>query len=175
MQNITTKPCVIGIDPGLANTGYGIISYSQNRFSCIEYGAIVTPPDMTQGERLLHIFDEVSALLKRFKPAEAGIENVYFGKNVTSAITVSQARGVVLLALAQHMVRVSEYAPNAIKKAVTGIALAEKRQVQEAVKIILGLPKIPKPDHAADALAAAITKINLGDVGIILMDSAFSC
>ena len=92
MQNIITKPCVIGIDPGLANTGYGIISYSQNRFSCIEYGAIVTPPDMTQGERLLHIFDEVSALLKRFKPAEAGIENVYFGKNVTSAITVSQAR-----------------------------------------------------------------------------------
>lgn len=166
MQNNTIKPCVIGIDPGLANTGYGVIRYSQNRFNCLEYGAITTSSDMTQGERLLRIFDEVSAILQKFKPAEAGIENVYFGKNVTSAITVSEARGVVLLALAQHRVRVSEYAPNAIKKAVTGLAMAEKRQVQEAVKIILGLSKIPKPDHAADALAAAITKINLGDVAI---------
>lgn len=163
MENKIKKNCVIGIDPGLANTGYGVITYTQNRFSCIEYGAITTQPNISQENRLLIIFNSITELLNKFMPNEAGIENVYFGKNVTSAISVSEARGVVLLALAQHNIRVSEYAPNAIKKAVTGIATAEKQQVQEAVKIILGLNKIPKPDHAADALAAAITKINLGD------------
>ncbi len=159
------KPCVIGIDPGLANTGYGIIRFAQSKFTCIEYGTITTPSGIPQGDRLLIIFNTISALIKKYKPAEAGIETVYFAKNVTSAITVSEARGVVLLALTQGNVRISEYAPNAIKKAVTGVAQAEKIQVQEAVKIILGLAAIPKPDHAADALAAAITKINLGDVG----------
>lgn len=157
-------PCVIGIDPGLANTGYGIIEFSQNKFKCIEYGSITTASDKPQGERLLIIFNKISELVKKYKPAEAGIETVYFAKNVTSAITVSEAKGVVLLALAQNGISVSEYAPNAIKKAVTGIAQAEKAQVQNAVKIILGLATVPKPDHAADALAAAITKINLGDV-----------
>ncbi|MGI0517712.1 crossover junction endodeoxyribonuclease RuvC [Treponema denticola] len=159
------RPCVIGIDPGLANTGYGIISFSNNRFECIEYGSISTEPHLLQGMRLLKIFDRVSALIEKYRPKEAGIETLYFAKNATSAMSVSEARGVVLLALAQGGVRVGEYAPNSIKKAVTGIAQAEKRQVQEAVKLILGLKEIPRPDHAADALAAAITKINLGDVG----------
>ena len=154
------RPCVIGIDPGLANTGYGIISFSNNRFECIEYGSISTEPHL-----LLKIFDRVSELIEKYRPKEAGIETLYFAKNATSAMSVSEARGVVLLALAQGGVRVGEYAPNSIKKAVTGIAQAEKRQVQEAVKLILGLKEIPRPDHAADALAAAITKINLGDVG----------
>ncbi len=160
-----TLPCVIGIDPGLRNTGFGIISFSKNRFSCFEYGTIVTPQELTQGERLLIIFDTVSALIKKYKPSEAGIETLYFAKNVSSAMGVSEARGVILLSLAQGGVRVSEYAPNTIKKAVTGIATAEKKQVQTAVKLILGLRTLPETDHAADALAAAITKINLGDVG----------
>ena len=115
---------------------------------------------MTQGERLLIIFDKISALIKKYKPCEAGIETLYFAKNVSSAMGVSEARGVVLLSLAQMGVRVFEHAPNTIKKAVTGIATAEKRQVQEAVKLLLGLHKIPETDHAA-----AITKINLGGAG----------
>ena len=160
-----TVPCVMGIDPGLRNTGFGIISFSKNRFSCFEYGTIFTPQGLTQGERLLIIFDKISALIKKYKPCEAGIETLYFAKNVSSAMGVSEARGVVLLSLAQMGVRVFEYAPNTIKKTVTGIATAEKRQVQEAVKLLLGLHKIPETDHAADALAAAITKINLGDAG----------
>lgn len=159
------NPCVIGIDPGLRNTGYGIISFSKNKFLCFEFGTIKTNPELSQGERLLIIFDKITSIVKKYNPSEAGIETLYFAKNVTSAMGVSEARGVVLLALAQNGVRVSEYAPNTIKKAVTGIATAEKQQVQEAVKLILGLNKIPETDHAADALAAAITKINIGDIG----------
>ncbi len=157
-------PCVIGIDPGLANTGYGIITFSKNKFQCLEYGCIKTNSDLTQGARLSIIFDRLSEIIEKYQPKEAGIETLYFAKNVSSAMSVSEARGIVMLALHRGGVRISEYAPNSIKKAVTGIAKAEKKQVQECVKLLLGLDKIPKPDHAADALAAAITKINLGDV-----------
>lgn len=165
-KNNAFPPCVIGIDPGLRNTGYGIISFSKNRFTCLEYGTVVTKKELETGHRLLVIFKKISALIKTYKPCEAGIETLYFSKNVTSALAVSQARGVVMLALAQGGVRICEYAPNTIKKAVTGIASAEKKQVQEAVKLLLGLSGVPETDHAADALAAAITKINLGDMGV---------
>lgn len=151
---------VIGIDPGLASTGYGFISVVGSRFRCIEYGVIHTPAEEVQGKRLLMIFDRLTALIGRYRPAAAGIETLYFAKNVSSALSVSEARGVSLLALAQAGVPVSQYAPNAIKKAVTGIAQAEKMQVQLTVQLLLGLKEIPKPDHAADALAAALTYIN---------------
>lgn len=165
MENgITNKNVVIGIDPGISNTGYGLVSFSANKFKHITHGTITTDNKKTQGERLLQIFNGISELIDIYKPSEAGIETLYFAKNVTSALNVSEARGVIFLALANSGVCVSEYAPNTIKKAVTGIALAEKKQVQEAVKLLLGLKEIPKPDHAADALAAAITKINLNGI-----------
>ena len=154
---------IIGIDPGLANTGYGVLSFSGNRFKMLSYGAITTEANSLHGYRLLHIYNELTSLLKEYRPTEAGIETLYFAKNVTSALSVSEARGVVILALfSEHVVDVGEYTPNTIKKAVTGIAQATKDQVQEATRILLGLEKKPKPNHAADALAAAIAKANIG-------------
>jgi crossover junction endodeoxyribonuclease ruvC len=154
---------IIGIDPGLANTGYGILSFSGNRFKMLSCGVITTEASSLHGYRLLHIYNELTSLLKEYRPTEAGIETLYFAKNVTSALSVSEARGVVILALfSEHVVDVGEYTPNTIKKAVTGIAQATKDQVQEATRILLGLEKKPKPNHAADALAAAIAKANIG-------------
>ena len=157
----------MGIDPGLANTGYGIISFSSNRFKMLSYGAITTEAKELHGYRLLHIYDEVVSLIKEYRPTEAGIETLYFAKNVTSALSVSEARGVVMLALfSEHVVNVGEYTPNTIKKAVTGIAQATKEQVQEATRLLLGLSKKPTPNHAADALAAAIAKANIGEINV---------
>ena len=149
---------IMGLDPGLAHTGYGIIAVSGSRMRCIDYGVIQTEAGQVQGNRLLIVFDRLTELIRQ--PAAAGIETLYFAKNVTSALSVSEARGVTLLALAQSGIPVFQYAPNAIKKAVTGIAQAEKQQVQLTVQLLLGLKAIPKPDHAADALAAAITYVN---------------
>ena len=155
---------IMGVDPGLASTGYGFIYLTGNRMRCVEYGVIRTDPVQTQGARLFTIFTKLTAVISAHKPAAAGIETLRFAKNVTSALDVSEARGVTLLAFEQAGVHVSQYAPNAIKKAVTGIATADKKQVQLAVKLLLGLQKLPQPDHAADALAAAITYINIRQV-----------
>ena len=157
----------MGIDPGLANTGYGIISFSSNRFKMLSYGAITTEAKELHGYRLFHSYDEIVSLIKEYRPTEAGIETLYFAKNVTSALSVSEARGVVMLALfSEHVVNVGEYTPNTIKKAVTGIAQATKEQVQEATRLLLGLSKKPTPNHAADALAAAIAKANIGEINV---------
>lgn len=150
----------MGIDPGLASTGYGFIIVSGNRMRCLDYGVIQTDSKQIQGERLLIIFDRLTDLIRRHHPCAAGIETLYFAKNVSSALSVSEARGVSLLALAQAGIQVFQYAPNAIKKAVTGIAQAEKMQVQMTVQLLLGLAELPKPDHAADALAAAVTYVH---------------
>ena len=111
-------------------------------------------------ERLFSIFDSVRSILEKFKPSEAAVEILYFGKNVSSAIPVAEARGVVFAALAERGLRIWEFRPNEIKLGVTGVSKADKKQVQEMVKIIFGLPDIPKPDHAADALGAAICAAN---------------
>ncbi|PIE98725.1 MAG: crossover junction endodeoxyribonuclease RuvC [Treponema sp.] len=155
---------VLGIDPGLAATGFGVVGVSKNRFVHIDHGAIVTSADLSQQDRLVVIYDELSKIVKKYKPSDAGVESLYFAKNVTSALGVSEARGVSLLLLAKNGVATIEYSPNTIKKSVTGIAKADKKQVQHCVKILLGLPDLPKPNHAADALAAAITRVNIGDV-----------
>lgn len=151
---------IMGIDPGLASTGYGIITVTGSRMRCAGYGVITTEAGEVQGSRLLIIFDRISELIRTHRPDAAGIEALYFAKNVTSALSVSEARGVTLLAFAQAGIPVFQYAPNAIKKAVTGIAKAEKQQVQLTVQLLLGLKTLPQPDHAADALAAAVTYVN---------------
>ena len=151
---------VIGIDPGLASTGYGIVASDSQRLVCIDYGVIETSSKDAHQNRLLTIFTEVNKILEHFSPYAAGMETLYFAKNVTSAMCVSEARGVVTLALALHNIPLGEYTPHGIKQAVVGIARADKRQVQESVRLLLGLGEIPKPDHAADALAAAITRIH---------------
>ena len=151
---------VLGIDPGLANTGFGIVDFCDGRYRMVSYGCISTDNSQKHGERLLTIYNKLCAVIDEFKPDEAAMETLYFAKNVTSAMGVSEARGVVSLCLAQHCIFPGEYTPNQIKKAVTGNTTADKELVQNYVKLLLGLKEIPRPDHAADALAGAITHIH---------------
>jgi len=151
---------ILGIDPGLASTGFGIIDYQNNRYRMISYGCIETKSTEPHGQRLLAIYSRLLAVIDEFKPTEAGMETLYFAKNVSSAMGVAEARGVVTLCLAQNCIPLGEYTPNQIKQAVSGATKADKKLVQSSVKFLLGLSIIPKPDHAADALAAAITHIH---------------
>ena len=150
---------IIGIDPGLAHTGFGVIDANGGNIRLVSYGVIETPSDEAHGTRLLAIYTRLSAVLEEFKPEEAGMEELYFARNVTSALAVAEAKGVVTLCLAQNVIPLSMYKPNQIKNAVTGTAKADKELVQRYVKILLNLETEPKPDHAADALAAAITHV----------------
>lgn len=151
---------VLGIDPGLANTGFGIVDFCNGRYKLVSYGCISTNSNEPHGQRLLKIYNNLSAVINEFRPTEAGMETLYFAKNVSSAMGVAEARGVVTLLLSQNCIRLGEYTPNQIKKAVTGNTTADKALVQSYVKLLLGLETVPKPDHAADALAGAITHIN---------------
>ena len=151
---------VLGIDPGLANTGFGVVDFCDGRYRMVSYGCITTKADQAHGERLLTIYSRLCAVIDEFQPDEAGMETLYFARNVTSALSVAEARGVVTLCLAQHNIKLGEYQPNQIKQAVTGTAAADKELVERYVKILLGLKTEPKPDHAADALAGAITHLH---------------
>ncbi len=151
---------VLGIDPGLANTGFGVVDFCDGRYRMVSYGCITTKADQPHGERLLTIYSRLCAVIDEFQPDEAGMETLYFARNVTSALSVAEARGVVTLCLAQHNIKLGEYQPNQIKQAVTGTASADKELVERYVKILLGLKTEPKPDHAADALAGAITHLH---------------
>ena len=155
---------IIGIDPGLASTGWGIVDCSKSKIRYIDHGNIETKAGRSQAERLFFIMESLRSIVDTFKPGEAAVETLYFGKNVSSAIPVAEARGVIFAALAERGLPIQEFRPNAIKQGVTGISGADKKQVQEMVKIILGLSEIPKPDHAADALGAAICAANLNNI-----------
>lgn len=147
---------ILGIDPGLAHTGWGIIRQDGPRLTCLAYGCVETSASSLLSDRLKKIFDQIGAVIDRFKPSCVGIETVWFGQNTTAAILTGQARGAALVACASSNLTVGEYTPNEIKLAVVGEGRAEKDQVQYMVKQVLCLPKKPEPDHAADALAAAI-------------------
>ena len=146
----------MGIDPGVASTGFGIVRAAGASLSAIDGGVIEAPPEEPMEDRLNRIHRELETLLSWHEPAAVALEDVYFGKNVRSAIGVGQARGVVLLAAAQHKVPCFDYTPQAVKLAVCGTGAAAKRQVQRMVGTLLGLPRPPESDHAADALAVAI-------------------
>lgn len=152
---------VIGIDPGTATTGYGIIEEDPaGNITVVSYGTILTKSTDTTEARLRSIYEEISKIILLHKPDCGSVEKLFFQKNVTNAIAVGQARGVLLLALANAGISVSEYTPNEVKQTVTGYGAAEKRQVQQMVKTLLGLNEIPKPDDAADALAVAICHLH---------------
>ncbi len=151
---------ILGIDPGLASTGWGLIQSDGVRYSYISHGVIETEAFLPHGQRLLSIYNAVQAIIDEYRPDEAGMETLYFVKNITSGIAVAEARGVVTLVLCQNCIKLGEYTPLVIKKAVTGTANADKNVVQQSVKMLLGLKEIIKPDHASDALAAAITHLN---------------
>lgn len=147
---------VLGIDPGTATTGFGAVEVNQGKLTAIQYGVIRTPAGDLMPDRLHHIFNEVNRLVAEVAPAYVAVEQLYFNKNVQSALAVGQARGVVLLAAALRGVTVAEYTPLQVKQAVVGYGRAEKIQVQQMVRTLLKLKDIPKPDDAADALAIAI-------------------
>ena len=151
---------VLGIDPGLADTGWGVLEDRNGSIIYVDHGVIKTKADQARADRLFFILQYIRSIIEKYRPAEAAVETLYFGKNVTSAIPVAEARGVISAALAEKGVPMRELTPNAIKMGVVGYSNADKKQVQEMVKVILGLEKIPKPDHAADALGAAICAIN---------------
>jgi crossover junction endodeoxyribonuclease RuvC len=148
---------ILGLDPGIADTGWGIIEAEGNRYRHIDHGSIRTDAGEEIGTRLLLIYNEIMKILKETGPDCCGIEELYFAKNITSALPVAHARGVLILSLEKSGIETVSYSPPVIKQAITGTGRAEKRQVQEMVRIMLGLKQIPRPDHAADALAAAIT------------------
>ncbi len=149
---------IIGIDPGLADAGYGIIASAGGRERCLAYGSLKTPAGLPTGERLKMIYDGLGALIEKFRPSEAAIEKLYFSTNVKTAIAVAEARGVIRLCLAAHGLDYREYNPADVKLAVSGYGRAAKPQMQKMTRILLGLKEIPKPDDAADALALAITR-----------------
>lgn len=150
----------LGIDPGTAIVGYGLVRENDDgSLHAVDYGVIRTSPDLAMAARLEIIFDSLTTLVTLHKPDQAGVEELFFAKNVTTAITVAQARGAILLALHKTGIRINEYKPNAVKQAITGYGSADKQQMQEMVRLLLGLESIPRPDDAADALAIAITDI----------------
>lgn len=147
---------IFGIDPGLAISGYGVVNYIGNKFEVLEYGAVITNSCEEFPNRLKIIYDSYIELFDKYKPEAVSIEELFYNKNVKTAISVAQARGVHLLAAVNKCIPLYEYTPLQIKQGIVGYGRAEKRQVQEMVKIILKLDKIPQPDDVADGLAAAI-------------------
>src|SRR6202142_1328196 len=148
---------ILGIDPGTGILGFGVIDVIKGKPSLVDGGVIRTPAKEDDAVRLQTIFEEITAIIAETKPAEMAVEKLFFAQNVTTAMTVSQARGVVLLAGKQARLTIFEYTPLQIKQALTGYGRAEKKQIQEMVRVILQLKEVPKPDDCADALAAAIT------------------
>jgi crossover junction endodeoxyribonuclease RuvC len=153
---------IIGIDPGLAASGWGIVEYKDSRLRHIAHGCIETGPELPRGERLFFICLALREVLKTYTPAFAAMETLYFARNVSSALPVAEARGVLSMVLAEQGIALKEFTPNAIKKAVVGESRADKSQVQDMLRLILGLKEIPKPDHAADALGAAVCAAHTG-------------
>ena len=147
---------IIGIDPGYAIVGIGVVEYVGNKFRALEYNAITTPAGMPTTERLKKIYQEMTMYIDKYKPDAVAIEELFFNSNQKTAINVAQARGVLLVAVANKNVPICEYTPLQVKQSVTGYGRADKKQIQTMVKMLLGLNAIPKPDDAADALAIAI-------------------
>lgn len=157
---------VLGIDPGTATIGYGLVRENRDgSLTAVKYGTIRTPAKTPMPERLAQIHADLTALVQLYQPDRAGVEELFFAKNVTTALTVAQGRGVILLALEQAGVPIKEYKPNAVKQAISGYGGADKAQMQEMVRLLLSLDAIPRPDDAADALAIAITDIHTGRFG----------
>ena len=148
---------ILGIDPGTATMGWGVIRQEGSRLRYVQHGAITTPSDWEMPRRLGRLFDGVTELVRGYRPETVAVEELFFNTNVTTAVTVGQARGVALLAAYRAGMEVSEYTPLQVKQAITSYGRAEKRQVQELVRSLLNLREIPRPDDAADGLAIAIT------------------
>ena len=153
---------VLGLDPGTATTGYGVVEGKGNRLVHVAHGVISTPPHTHFAERLLHIHTEAQRLIQTHRPDAVAIERLYFKQNVTTGITVAQARGVLALAAVQAGLPIGEFSPTEAKTAITGYGKADKKQVQAMIKMLLNLDAVPRPDDAADGLGIAICLIHTG-------------
>lgn len=152
---------VLGIDPGTATTGYGLVCENEDgSLVVVDFGVILTPPELPMPERLLELYKQLQEIILLHRPQSGAVEKLFFQRNVRTALSVGQARGVVLLALAYAGLPIGEYTPLEVKLAVTGYGGADKNQIQQMVRTLLGLPEIPKPDDAADALAIAICHLH---------------
>ena len=147
---------ILGIDPGYAIVGYGIVDYIGGKFSVVSYGAVTTEAHTLFPERLKSIYDDLNTIIEKYKPDALAIEKLFFNTNTTTAIDVAQARGVIVLSAQLGGLEIGEYTPLQVKQSVTGYGRAEKRQVMEMVKSLLSLKAVPKPDDTADALALAV-------------------
>lgn len=147
---------ILGIDPGLAIVGWGVIEYQNAKFRTIAFGSIETPAGMRTEERLKAIHDGMNELFRKYRPDAMSVEELFFTKNITTGIRVAEARGIILLSAEEHNVPIHEYTPMQVKQAVVGYGKAEKKQVMTMVTMLLGLKEVPKPDDTADALAIAI-------------------
>ena len=157
---------ILGIDPGLAIVGWGVIDYERSKFHTVAYGALRTPAGVCTEERLKMLYDGMVELLQTYKPDAVAIEELFFNTNITTGIRVAEARGVLLLAARQAGVAMQEYTPLQVKQAVVGYGRAEKKQVMTMVAMLLGLKEIPKPDDTADALAIAICHAQYGGTSL---------
>jgi crossover junction endodeoxyribonuclease RuvC len=157
---------VLGIDPGTATTGYGLVrDRADGRLESVAYGTIQTPAGVAAHKRLSMLFHQMNEILLLHRPDSCAVEKLFFQRNISTAIAVGQARGVLMLAISEAGLEMAEYTPNEVKQAVAGYGSAGKKQVQEMVRVLLALPEIPKPDDAADALAIAITHLNTQKYG----------
>jgi crossover junction endodeoxyribonuclease RuvC len=153
---------VIGIDPGLARMGYGVLEVTGEEIRAVCYGCLETSGrDLRASERILKIYTDVGTLFEKYQPAYLSLEKLFFTRNISSAMGVSEVRGVILLAAEQRNIPVAEYTPNQVKQAITGSGRADKRQMQEMIKRLLRLREIPTPDDAADALSIALCHIHI--------------
>ncbi|MGA2111435.1 MAG: crossover junction endodeoxyribonuclease RuvC [Anaerolineales bacterium] len=159
-SGVNRQPITLGIDPGTARTGYGLVNESDRGIVAIAYGVLTTPADWSLPRRMQSLHEQLQELIALHGPSTAAVEKLFFQKNVRTAMSVGQARGVILLALAEAGLEVSEYSPREVKLAVAGYGAADKRQIQDMVRCLLGLAQRPEPDDAADALAIAICHLH---------------
>jgi len=162
----------IGIDPGIATTGFGVINEElDGRLVTLAFGVIRTDSDLSQADRLVHLHKRITELILLYQPDMGAVEKLFFKRNVKTALSVGQARGVALLAMAESNLKIGEYTPLQVKQAVAGYGGADKNQVQQMVRMILGLDEVPHPDDAADALAVAICHIHSAKLSDLLFES----
>jgi crossover junction endodeoxyribonuclease RuvC len=162
---------VLGIDPGTAITGYGLVHEQDDGLSLVECGVVTTPSSQPLPERLQTIYRGLSDVVRRFQPEEAAVEELFFSRNVRTALSVGQARGVALLALVDAGLPIYEYKPLEVKQAVAGYGGADKQQVQEMVRMLLNLERVPQPDDAADAVAVAVCHIHSARMAALIADA----
>ena len=153
---------ILGIDPGLAIVGWGVVEYKGTKFRTVDYGAVTTPKEMNTQQRLKRIYDELADIIRKYRPEQVAIEELFFNTNTTTGIRVSEARGVILLICEQAHMGIYEYTPLQVKQAVVGYGRADKKQVITMVTMLLGLSEPPMPDDTADALAIAICHAHSG-------------